>query len=540
MEQTQFLKRVLHWWWLVLLCTGVAAAGSYYVSARQPSIYQTTTTLMVGQVMLKANPTDQDFYTVQQLAESYAQMAVRQPILQATVDSLGLDLHWQALGARVYTYPIPRTQLLAIGVKDNSPKRAVAMADEIAHQLILQSPSSPENSARQERSEFVQSQLDDLELRIKTSQARIKELQAELDTAVSARQIQDLQTEIAGLEQLVNNWQVNYTNLLDFLQGGDTPNFLTVIEPAQLPTVPVSPDVKMNVLLAAAVGFVLAAAAALVLENLDDTLKAGEDLSASLGMTLLGTMSRIKGKDYKGKLITSHSSFSPVAEAYRLVRTNIQFMSVDQPIKSMLVTSPEAQEGKSVTAANLGIIMAQANLKTIVVDADLRRPSLHKIFQVPNGAGLTDLIRSPDPELGNYLKDTGVENLQVITSGPLPPNSSEMLGSRRMAELIQRLEQLADILIFDSPPLLAVTDAAVLSSRVDGVILVTQANRTRRETARQAVMRLQQVGAHVLGATLNGVSGRNGSAHHYRYYTRSSHRDPAIPEAPAKRRVTSS
>jgi capsular exopolysaccharide synthesis family protein len=151
--------------------------------------------------------------------------------------------------------------------------------------------------------------------------------------------------------------------------------------------------------------------------------------------------------------------------------------------------------------------------------------------------GLTDLLRSPDPELGPYLKDTGVENLQVITSGPLPPNSSEMLGSRRMAELIQRLEQLADILIFDSPPVLAVTDAAVLSSRVDGVILVTQADRTRREAAKQAVMRLRQVGAHVLGATLNGVSGRNGSAYHYRYYTRSSASGPVMQGEPAAERL---
>jgi len=194
----------------------------------------------------------------------------------------------------------------------------VVIADEIAHQLILQSPTSPQNEARQERSRFVQSQLDDLEMRIQAAQTRVKELQVELDTALSARQIQDLQTEIADLEALINTWQANYADLLNFLEGGASPNYLTVIEPAQIPTVPISPRVEINVLLAAAVGLTLALAAALLLEYLDDTIKSADDLSVFLGLTTLGGVTRIKGKDDKDKLITSHSPFSPVPEAYRL------------------------------------------------------------------------------------------------------------------------------------------------------------------------------------------------------------------------------
>ena len=529
MELLQYAKRVLRWWWLILLCTGIAGAASYVASSRLPPIYQTTTTLLVGQVFQKANPTGQDFYTLEQLAGSYAQIAVRQPILQAAIDDLGLNTSWQNLKWRVNAAPIPRTQLMAITVSDSSPERAVAIADEIAYQLILQSPSSPENLARQERSQFVQSQLDDLEARIDNAQARVKELEVELETAFSARQIQDLQSEIAGLEALINTWQANYSNLLDFLQGGDNPNYLTIIEPAQLPTTPVSPDVRLNVVLAAAVGFMLGVAGALVLEYIDDTVKSTEDLNGSLGVTALGGIARMKGKDYKGRLIISHDPFSPVLEAYRQIRTNIQFAAVDEPAKSILVTSPNPGEGKSLTAANLGIVMAQAGLKTIVVDSDLRIPALHKIFQVPNLDGLTDLLRSSQPELGDYLKDTGIENLQVITSGPLPPNSSEMLGSQRMIELIQRLEDKADLVIFDSPPVLAVTDAAVLSQRVDGVMLIIQAGRTRRDATRQAVKRLRQLGANVLGVVLNRITGRGaGYYYYYSHYTRSSAR--GLPE----------
>src|SRR6185503_19039636 len=252
MELRQYFKSVFRWWWLILLSTTLAAVASYFASLQQPRIYQTTTTLLVGQVFQKANPNGNDFILTQQLAESYAQIAHRQPALQATVDSLELDMSWQDLGSQVSAYSIPQTQLLGITVEDISPERAVAIADEIAHQLILQSPASSENEARQERGQFVQSQLVDLESRIQNAKARVKELQAKLDTALSARQIQDLQTEISGLDDFIGKWQTTYTELLNFLQGGDSPNFLTVIEPAQLPTEPISPNIAINVLLAAA------------------------------------------------------------------------------------------------------------------------------------------------------------------------------------------------------------------------------------------------------------------------------------------------
>lgn len=175
-----------------------------------------------------------------------------------------------------------------------------------------------------------------------------------------------------------------------------------------------------------------------------------------------------------------------------------------------------------MTAANLAIIMAQAELKTVIVDADLRRPALHKIFGVPNLGGLTDLLRSPELEFNSHMKNTGIENLQLLTSGPLPPNPAELLGSQRMAQLVQHLEQLADVIIFDSPPVLPVTDAAVLSKRTGGVILVTQAGRTRRDVTKLAIKRLNQVEANLLGTILNQVSQRDGNSNQYaQYYSHS-------------------
>jgi capsular exopolysaccharide synthesis family protein len=201
-----------------------------------------------------------------------------------------------------------------------------------------------------------------------------------------------------------------------------------------------------------------------------------------------------------------------------------------------MVTSSTPQEGKSVTAANLGVVMAQSGLKTILVDADLRRPVQHQIFQVPNLAGLTNLLCSPELEINDHLRNTNVENLHLITCGVLPPNPSELLGSQRMRQLLTSLSQMADVVILDSPPVVAVTDAAVLSNRVDGVVLVAFAGQTRRDVARQAVLNLQQAGANLLGGVLNGISKREGDYYYHQYYTPNRHEAAGQPSHARLRR----
>jgi len=521
MGHLNYVKRVLRWWWLFLLTMVIAASVSYYASQQLPRIYETTTTLLVGQVIQTANPTGQDFSTSEQLAESYGQIAVRQPILQAVVENLGLSMNWQKLERNVLAQPIPRTQLLAITVKDNSPERAVAIADEIAHQLILQSPTSPENKNRAERSGFVKQQLDSLEGRISRSEVRIDEIDKLLDSALSARDIQDLETEKRTLRSLIKEWQSNYVSLLSFFEGSDSSNYLSIIEPAQLSSRPVSPNIILNVLLAAIMGFSLAFSAVLLLEYIDDTVKSADDMTRTVGVTALGSIMRIKGKNEKEKMALAHAPFSAIGEAYRLIRTNIQFMAVDTPAQLLAVTSANPGEGKSTTIANLGVVMAQAGLKTVIADTDLRQPTQHKIFRVPNSSGLTDLLLSPDASIEEQLVNTGYENLQLITSGPLPPNSSELLDSLRMAALADKLRAYADVVLFDTPPVLAVTDALVLSNRVDGVIFVVKYGSTRRAAMQEAAARLRKVNAHILGGILNQISEREGS---YYYYSQYSHK----------------
>lgn len=209
-------------------------------------------------------------------------------------------------------------------------------------------------------------------------------------------------------------------------------------------------------------------------------------------------------EDGRQRLVTLSDPRSPVAEAYRSLRTNLEFSSLDEPLRTMVVTSPAPEAGKSTTLANLAVTMAQAGKQVILVDCDLRRPSLHEIFDVPNSTGLTSVILDDTTSMPP-LCETGVAGLKLLTSGPLPPNPAELLGSRRMAELIKTLREQADIVLFDAPPVIAVTDAAILASQVDGVLLVLNAGVTRREHAQRARAALDRVNARLVGTVLNNV-----------------------------------
>lgn len=212
------------------------------------------------------------------------------------------------------------------------------------------------------------------------------------------------------------------------------------------------------------------------------------------------------------QLIALRDPRSPAAEAYRALRTNIQFSSLDKPLRTLLATSTAPDEGKTTTIANLAVTMAQAEQRVILVDCDLRRPSLHTLFGVPNTAGLTSLMLEETDSIP--VQKTEVPGLLLLTSGPLPPRPADILGSKRMEAVIARLREQADIVLFDTPPVNAVTDAAVLATKVDGVLLVLRAGATKRDRAREARRLLDKVNANVVGAVLTDVKGEDS----YSYY----------------------
>ncbi|MCA9937865.1 MAG: CpsD/CapB family tyrosine-protein kinase [Anaerolineales bacterium] len=212
-------------------------------------------------------------------------------------------------------------------------------------------------------------------------------------------------------------------------------------------------------------------------------------------------------------LITLTDPRSPASEAYRRLRTNLSFYSLDHPIRSLVVTSPMPDEGKSTTAANLAVTMAQSGRRTILVDCDLRRPALHTLLGLPGEPGLTNLALGEMSE--PPLRQTSVENLLLLPAGPVPPNPADLLGSKMIDRVIAALMEQADFVLFDAPPVLAVTDATVLGAKVDGVMLVISAGKTRRDHAIRAKELLETANVRIIGATLTNAPQDAGVGDYY-------------------------
>ena len=495
----------------MVLAAVVAAVAAWIVVRDQPAVYRTSTTLMIGQLIDEVNPNYSDFYTSERLAQTYSELIKREPILKATAAALGFEEEWQRLRGQVSVNLVPGTQLIEIAVTDTDPGRAKLIADEVAYQL--EELVTPEETKERE---FIGRQAAGFPPKIEAAQEEISRLEGEMADAFSARQIEDLQSQINSLQAQINSWQTTFAQYQGLLGEGSV-KVLDVIEEAPIPTTPIGANWSLQVLLAAAMGLLLGVAAAFLLEYLDDSLGMPDEASKSTGLTTVGTIARIRGDAPADKLITVSHPRSPVSEAYRALRTNLRFSALDQPLSSCLVTSPGPNDGKSTTLANLGVVMAQAGNSVVLVDSDLRRPTLHKLFQLANREGLTNVLLQDELVLDGRLQDTIVPDLRVLTSGALPPNPSELLGSKRMSRLVKKLEGEADVVLFDSPPTLAVTDAAVLSHNTGGVLLVADAARTRKAAARQAIEGLSRVGANVLGLVLNRLPSRGPGGYYYQY-----------------------
>jgi protein-tyrosine kinase len=214
------------------------------------------------------------------------------------------------------------------------------------------------------------------------------------------------------------------------------------------------------------------------------------------------------------KLITHWDPKSPVSEAYRTLRTNIQFASVDEDIKVILVTSTVPEEGKSTTASNLAVVMAQAGKRTLYVDADLRKPTAHQTFHVPNRRGLTNYLAGQTP-LENTVQKTGIENLFVMTAGPIPPNPAELLGSKKMQMAMEEMNNHFDTIILDTPPTMAVADSSILARLADGCILVVNSGKTNRDLAKKAKQQLENTNTRLLGVVLNNKKLKRNDYYYY-------------------------
>lgn len=521
MNLTEYLLPLRKWWWLLLISTLIAGVASFITTRQQPNQYYSSVALMVGQAIENPNPTGSDLYLTQELANTYIELARRQPVRDATMKALGIEWlpeYWVA--------PVANTHLIEIAVLDTDPLRTQRVADELAKQLIRQSPGV--NQEQLDREESIARRLDSLEEQMLQTENEVTQRQNDLAQLISASEIEQTESEVRALQGKLNELQKIYNDLLEGSRQGAL-NTIEIVEEAYYPSYPLDQNQSVTIIMAALIGLLLATGAAYLLEFLDDSLKNPEEVQKVLNLPTLGAVPSTNLVSKENNLVVVSNRKSPVAEAYRILRTNLQFASLDKQPDVLLVTSPSPGEGKTQTTTNLAAVLAQAGQRVILVDLDLHRPRQHKSFNLSQKKGVTSALLSEHLNPRAHLQKTVVPGLLVLTSGSLPPNPSELLNTTRMKALLAALKEQADIVLIDSPPVTALADAAILSTLSDGVLVVLDAKKTRRDMAKRALKALQQVNAKVIGIVLNRMPTQAGYYYYYKrdgdYYTEDESKD---------------
>ena len=515
----RYLMVVKRWWWLLIIGAIIPAIVSYYFTSQQPALYQARVTLMVGTTLQSSNPDTRAMQTSNSLAQAYAELVRYRPITEAVIQRLGLERSHETLASQIVAWVRPNANLLEIRVTDYNPKAAVMIANALAEELIRQSPGSGQGQ-RQQQQEFIKQQLDELEEKIEKKKAEIAELNDSLADLTSAAEIADTMARIEALEQVASTYRTQYAALLQSYMG-DSVNVLSIVEPAVEPWA-VGGKAKMIVAISAGAGLALALGAAFLIEYLDDTVHWDGGRQRALdGLPVLGAVPKMSNRR-RTWAAANRFRYSEI-EAIRNLRTNIFLSTPGTSLDTILVTSPEIGEGKSFTVANLGLTIAVTGMRVVLVDADLRSPALHEMFDRPNVAGLSDLLGGeatiPESWPPAELQPTGVNNLFLLSSGRPPDDPAALLVSPRLPALLEALKKYADVVILDSPPALIAPDAAILASIVDGTVLVVGEGQTSNgAVAKAQVLLTSRNGVNLLGVAFNRVKLDKAYAYYSRYH----------------------
>lgn len=511
---------------------------SYVFASRQPDYYQARATVMVGSSLQDPNPDPWQMNMTGNLASAYAELVKQRPVTEAVIQRLGLaeERSPEALAGQIQTRIYSEAQLLEIQVTDANPEAAALIANALAEELIRRSPAS--SGVDPEQQEFVRAQLEELQAKIEQVTADIDELTGSLADLTSAAEIQEAQERIAALEQVKSTYQSTYASLLE-VSLSESPNMLSLFSPALKPEWPIPQRTNLTVAVAGAAGLGLALAAVVGIEYFDPSLRWDHRESQSvLGLSNLGAIPRVR-RD--GRYVMDKDTPAPLSAGFHALLANLTLIKPENPYGTLLVTSPGVAEGKSFTAANLAAVMASAGKRVIVVDGDLRRPTLHEFFGQPNVVGLAEFLdssRCADAETPEALplRDTGIDRLRFLAAGRLYEDPAVLLTSSRMSELLEVLKGQADVVVIDSPPVLGPPDALILATLVDGALLVASHGMSERDLVRKARNRLQErEDVNLLGIVLNRVKpGRDG---YYGTYGYSARREAGEPREEAEGRT---
>ena len=467
-EETVNIRRYiaifLSYWWIMVLLPLVGAASGYLYSGNQTKVYEAGATLLVHQRTAGLVPGVSDVGLSQQLAATYGRQLTASPFISKVLE----------------THDLPRLGSVSTKVGRNPPALEVMVRDR--------DPALAANSAEIIALEFIDHVVE----------LRLSEI-ARLQAAAAAQGI------LASLAptQLV---------LIDSL---------SLLEPVRVPSVPILPRTRTNVITGVLLGGVLSASLVLLLGTRGDTVRDPGELRRLFGLTPLGTVFKWSDKDAgRQDLVLQTNASSGYSESFRQIRANFQFAMASDPGKKYLITSPGPGDGKSTVLANLAVAMGQSGSRVLLIDGDLRRPSLHRMFKlVQREPGLSNVLADQNVDLPSVIQITEVEGISIVAGGITPPNPSELLGSPRMAILIEQLKQTADIVLIDSPPVLMFSDASILASQVDAAILVVDGLNTRTSALATTLSSLSQTRVNVMGVIINKITRpRFGYGYGYQYY----------------------
>lgn len=475
----------------VLLSVFVAVAAALLTSYAQTPVYQASATVLL-QPKSSESPFDPNTglrLDPERTVATEILILESEPVQAAVREQIG-----PAPGASAVA--LGKTDVIAVRVEDIDPKRAATAANAYANSYIDHKRTQA---------------IDGLFKAAEGIQAKIDELQKQINTTEGPQKASLIS------QQSVFKTKFDQLQVDSALKTGGA----QLATPASPPTTPIRPKPIRSGVLALVVGLFLGVGLAFLRDYLDDSIQSKEDFErAAPGVGVIGLIPLVP--DWKSKerprVVSLTEPTSAAAEAYRTLRTAVQFLSLEQPMRVLQVTSPSAQEGKTTTLANLAVALAGADLRVVIVCCDLRRPRIHEFFGLDNEVGFTSVLLGKVGVTQSLQPVPTQKGLSLMASGPPPPNPSELLSSRRTLEVLTSLQSHADIVLVDSPPVLPVTDALVLSGRVDATLLVGVAGTTTRREAGRATELLRQVDAPLVGAILNGIDSDAAYGYAYQYY----------------------
>ena len=468
----KYIGLAISYSWLIILLPTIGGVGAYFYSKQQPEIYQTHATLLVEQRRAGYSAGVSDYGISSQLAKTYARLITAGPFLQKVSERENLERLGQ-ISTRTQENP----PLLEIHIRDTNPNLVAKSANAIALNFI---------------DHVIEQRLTEI---------------AKLQAAASAQGITDIQSLVTA----------QFTAL----------DSLTLLEPVSAPTSPIAPDIQQNVTFGVMLGLAVAIALAFLISNLRDTVRNPDDIRNKFGVSLLGMVFQWSSKDVdENDLVVATAPKSGFAEAFKQIRTNLQFASSKTDARVYLTSSPGPGDGKSTLISNLAVAIAQTGKKVIMFDGDLRRPTVHRRFQnTSRDVGLSNYLSDNTLSLDSVLQNTSIDGVRVVTSGPIPPNPSELLDSARMKEAVNEAKSIADIVLIDCPPVLMVADTPIISTLVDMAILVVDSFTTKSSSFGATVETLNNSGVQVAGVIMNkvkkprfGYGYSYGYGYYYNYY----------------------